>query len=85
MGKMFGYAYYVGRKLCISLYEDGVGVKLHRRRRRRRGCCADPHVTPFQPLAKPKMPEWVRIDFADSQEYRRYAGPRSRSLHPGTG
>jgi len=28
-GKMFGYpAYYAGRKLCICLYEQGVGVKL---------------------------------------------------------
>ena len=28
-GKMFGFpAYYVGRKLCICLYEQGVGVKL---------------------------------------------------------
>jgi hypothetical protein len=28
-GKMFGFpAYYVGKKLCICLYEDGVGIKL---------------------------------------------------------
>jgi hypothetical protein len=28
-GKMFGFpAYYVDRKLCICLYEEGVGVKL---------------------------------------------------------
>ncbi len=28
-GKMFGYpAYYAGKKLCICLYEQGVGVKL---------------------------------------------------------
>ena len=28
-GKMFGFpAYYVGKKLCICLYEQGVGVKL---------------------------------------------------------
>ena len=28
-GKMFGFpAYYAGKKLCICLYEQGVGVKL---------------------------------------------------------
>ncbi|OGN90996.1 MAG: hypothetical protein A2Y88_09655 [Chloroflexi bacterium RBG_13_48_10] len=27
--KMFGYpAYYVGKKLCICLYEQGIGVKV---------------------------------------------------------
>ena len=28
-GKMFGYpAYYVGKKLCICFYEEGIGVKI---------------------------------------------------------
>lgn len=28
-GKMFGFpAYYAGRKLCICLYEEGVGLKI---------------------------------------------------------
>jgi hypothetical protein len=28
-GKMFGFpGYYVGKKLCICLYEQGVGIKL---------------------------------------------------------
>jgi hypothetical protein len=28
-GKMFGYpAYYVGKKLCMCLFEQGVGVKV---------------------------------------------------------
>ena len=71
-GKMFGFpAYYVGRKLCISLYADGVGVKLPAEAAA--GLLRDdPHVTPFQPLGKSKMREWVQIDLADSQEYRRY-------------
>ncbi len=80
-GKMFGYpAYYIGRKLCISLYEDGVAVKLPA------GEAAgllrdDPHAIPFQPLGKPKMREWVQINLADSQEYRRYLPVFDASIH----
>lgn len=71
-GKMFGFpAYYVGRKLCISLYAGGVGIKLPAAE-----VAAllrdDPHAAPFQPLGKPKMREWVQIDLADAQEYRTY-------------
>jgi hypothetical protein len=71
-GKMFGFpAYYVGRKLCICLYEDGVGVKLPAPAAA--GLLRDdPHAIPFQPLGKSKMREWVQIDLPDSQEYRRY-------------
>ena len=71
-GKMFGFpAYYVNKKLCICLYEDGVGIKLPA------ASVAgllrdDPHAVPFQPLGKPKMREWVQINLPDSAQYRRY-------------
>jgi hypothetical protein len=71
-GKMFGFpAYYVGKKLCICLYEQGVGVKLPE------GSAlklleTDKNVIPFQPLGKPKMREWVQINLARSEDYRGY-------------
>lgn len=71
-GKMFGFpAYYVGKKLCICLYEQGVGVKLpaatvsHLLEN-------DANATPFQPLDKPKMREWVQINLTNSEDYREY-------------
>jgi len=71
-GKMFGFpAYYVNNKLCICLYEQGVGVKLPAS-----SVAAllenDPNSIPFQPLGKPKMREWVQINLDDSQAYAQY-------------
>lgn len=71
-GKMFGYpAYYVGRNLCICLYEQGVAVKLTPElaaalRQR------DPHGHPFQPQGKRTMRAWVQIILDDAAAYRDY-------------
>ena len=71
-GKMFGFpAYYVGKKLCICLYENGVGVKLPAQ------SVAylletDPNVSPFQPYGKARMREWVQINLERSEDYRQY-------------
>lgn len=71
-GKMFGYpAYYAGRKLCICLYEQGVGLKLPETTASRL-LQEDPNVIPFQPLGKPRMREWVQINLERSQDYRDY-------------
>ena len=71
-GKMFGFpAYYVGRKLSICLYEQGVGVKLPPQTSLRL-LEQDPNVQPFQPYGKAKMREWVQINLTDSQEYQNY-------------
>lgn len=71
-GKMFGYpAYYAGKKLCICLYEQGVGLKVP-------GQSAaalleeDPNVVPFQPLGRPRMREWIQINLSRSEDYRQY-------------
>ena len=71
-GKMFGFpAYYAGKKLCICLYEQGVGVKLPEQTAT--GLLAgDPNVIPFQPLGKPKMREWIQINLDRSEDYRQY-------------
>jgi hypothetical protein len=72
-GKMFGYpAYYVGRKLCICLYEEGVGIKLPAQSAAAL-LAADPNAVPFQPMGKPKMREWVQINVTRPEEYRQYA------------
>ena len=71
-GKMFGFpAYYAGTKLCICLYEQGVGIKLPEMSVAKL-LSSDQNAKPFQPMGKPKMREWVQIDLDDSDEYRRY-------------
>ena len=61
-GKMFGFpAYYVGRKLCICLYEQGVGVKLPEQSAARL-LRTDPNAIPFQPMGRFKMREWVTAE-----------------------
>ena len=79
-GKMFGYpAYYVGKKLCICLYEIGVGVKLPEASAARL-LAEDAHVVPFQPRGKGKMREWIQINLEDAAEYQRYAGVFEESI-----
>ncbi|MBM3151141.1 MAG: hypothetical protein FJZ96_02875 [Chloroflexi bacterium] len=71
-GKMFGFpAYYAGKKLCICLYEDGVGIKLPAATVTRL-LETDANAIPFQPLGKPKMREWVQINLDDSEGYVQY-------------
>jgi hypothetical protein len=71
-GKMFGYpAYYTGKKLCICLYEQGVGIKLPEATAQRL-LESDQNVIPFQPLGRPRMREWVQINLDRSDEYREY-------------
>lgn len=71
-GKMFGFpAYYAGKKLAICLYEQGVGVKLPASSAARL-LESDPNVVPFQPLGRPRMREWVRINLSRSEDYGRY-------------
>ena len=71
-GKMFGFpAYYVGRKLCICLYEQGVGIKLPEKTALNI-LETDPNAIPFQPYGKRKMREWVQIDLKVSTDYKEY-------------
>jgi len=71
-GKMFGFpAYYAGKKLCICLYEQGVGIKLPEETANAL-LETDRNVVPFQPFGKPKMREWVQINLRRSEDYRQY-------------
>ena len=71
-GKMFGYpAYYVGGKLSVCLYENGVGVKLPAETVRRL-LDTDENTTPFQPLGRPRMKEWIQINLDQSEAYWAY-------------
>jgi hypothetical protein len=71
-GKMIGYpAYYVGKKLSICLFEQSVGVKLPEESASKL-LQSDKNVTPFQPLGRPKMREWVQINLSHSDDYRQY-------------
>jgi len=79
-GKMFGFpAYYVGKKLCICLYEQGVGVKLPEVSAKKL-LETDPNVVPFMPLGKPKMREWVQINLPRSEDYRGYLSVFEESI-----
>ena len=79
-GKMFGFpAYYVGKKLCNCLYEQGVGVKLPEQTASRL-LAEDQHVTPFQPMGRPKMRQWIQINLERSEEYRQYQSVFDESI-----
>lgn len=80
-GKMFGFpAYYAGKKLCICLYEQGIGVKLPEQQAKKL-LATDPNVVPFQPLGKPKMREWIQINVSRSEDYREYQSVFEESIH----
>lgn len=80
-GKMFGFpAYYAGKKLCICLYEQGVGVKLPEQSAARL-LKTDRNVIPFQPMGRRKMREWVQINLTRSQDYRQYQAVFEQSIH----
>jgi hypothetical protein len=71
-GKMFGFpAYFAGKKLCICLYEQGIGIKLPEQSVVKL-LAEDPNAIPFQPMGKPKMREWVQINLSNSEDYRPY-------------
>ncbi len=54
-GKMFGYpAYFAGEKLCICLYEQGVGVRLPEHYAAKL-LHSDSNVIPFQPMGRPRI------------------------------
>lgn len=79
-GKMFGYpAYYVGKKLCICLYEEGVGVKIPEGSAKKL-LEKDPNVVPFMPLGKPKMREWIQINLGHSDDYKKYISVFDESI-----
>jgi hypothetical protein len=79
-GKMFGFpAYYAGQKLCICLYEQGVGVKLPETLATKL-LETDPNVIPFIPMGKPKMREWVQINLERSEGYQQYLAVFEESI-----
>jgi hypothetical protein len=79
-GKMFGFpAYYANEKLCICLYEQGVGVKLPEPSAARL-LEADRNVVPFQPLGRPRMREWIQINLSRSEDYRQYEAVFDESI-----
>jgi hypothetical protein len=79
-GKMFGFpAYYAGKKLCICLYEGGVGLKLPEQSAAKL-LETDSNTFPFRPLGKPKMREWVQINLLRSEDYRQYADTFHESI-----
>ena len=71
--KMFGYpAYFAHKKLCICLYEEGVGLKLPESAAKHLLETDDNNVS-FQPMGKPKMREWIQINLPESDAYQNYA------------
>ena len=80
-GKMFGLpAYYVGKKLCICLYEQGVGLKLPELTVARL-LAEDGNTIPFQPLGKARMREWIQINLSRSEDYWQYQAIFDESIH----
>ena len=80
LGKMFGYpAYYVGKKLAICLFEQGVGVKIPEQSVTKL-LETDSNTVPFQPMGKPKMREWVQINLNNSEDYIHYKAVFEESI-----
>jgi hypothetical protein len=79
-GKMFGFpAYYADKKLCICLYEEGVGVKVPEQTATRL-IKEDRNVIPFQPYGKRKMREWIQINLDRSEDYEAYQAVFQESI-----
>jgi hypothetical protein len=77
---MFGLpAYYAGKKLCICLYEQGVGVKLPEQSATKL-LDEDRNAVPFRPMGRPKMREWVQINLSRSEDYRQYRSVFDESI-----
>jgi hypothetical protein len=71
-GKMFGLpAWYVGKKLCVCLYEEGVCIKLPLKTVSRL-LETDSQFIPFQPYGKAVMREWVQLNLLAAEDYRAY-------------
>jgi hypothetical protein len=69
---MFGLpAWFVGKKLCVCLYEEGAGIKLPLKTVSRL-LETDNHFIPFQPYGKAVMREWVQLNLAAAEDYRAY-------------
>lgn len=69
-GKMFGYpAYFVGKKLFACVYEDSVGVKLPRDQAQ--SLLGQAGITPFVPMGRHVMKEWVQLTRVDPEDYRK--------------
>ncbi len=79
-GKMFGFpAYYADKKLCMCLYEEGVGIKVPEQTAARL-LKEDKNVIPFQPYGKRKMREWIQINLSRSEDYSKYQSVFEESI-----
>ncbi len=69
-GKIFGYpTYYINKKLFACIYGEGVGVKVPEELANE--LLLECHITPFQPMGKPKMREWIQINRKRSPDYQK--------------
>jgi hypothetical protein len=79
-GKMFGFpAYYADKKLCICLYEEGVGLKVPEQTAARL-LKEDKNIIPFQPYGKRRMREWIQINLKRSETYKHYQSVFDESI-----
>jgi hypothetical protein len=69
-GTMFGYpAYYIEKKMFACIYGEGVGIKVPEH-------VADSMVgregiIRFQPMGRKPMKEWIQVNRAHSEDYRK--------------
>jgi hypothetical protein len=69
-GTMFGYpAYYINKKLFACLYEEGVGIKVPARVAD--SLVGQKGVVRFLPKGRKPMKEWIQINHARSEDYRK--------------
>ncbi len=79
-GKMYGYpAYYINKKLVACIYEEGVGIKVPA------GVANEligkKGIVHFQPLGRPKMREWIKINRENPEDYLKDTGIFETSMN----
>jgi hypothetical protein len=70
-GEMSGFAaYFVSKKMFACINGNGVGIRLPAAAARDL-IFSSKDASPFQPKGRPSTPEWVQLDHADPEDFRK--------------
>lgn len=70
-GEMSGMAaYFVGKKMFACINGNGVAIRLPAAAARDL-IFSNKDASPFQPRGRPSTPEWVQLDHADPEDFRK--------------
>jgi hypothetical protein len=70
-GDMSGFAaYFVNKKMFACINGNGVGIRLPAAAARDL-IFSNKDASPFQPRGRPSSPEWVQLDHAEAEDFRK--------------